>query len=352
MFSKRAACLALALLAGVPLACGKKGEPLPPLRYVPQAAADLAVRQVGTELIVRVAYPKTTTAGSPLPELEAVELWQLERLLPPSGEAAKVEARQFAPAAKLKARFTRPEITSLTTGDRLELRFPAPAAFGERKDLTFAVRFLGPGGELSDFSNLATVAPAAPPPPPTGLALEAAPGGIVVRWVTAGEGIGGFRIYRRLAEERSYGLPVGIVTGDQKEYRDTSAALDRRYIYAVTAVAAGSAATESGLAAEREIDYRDRFPPPPPLSPLALTEPGQARISWTPGATTEPLRYHVYRRDDPAGEWRRLTAEPTAEANYLAAGLVTGKVYAFRITSLDTSGNESAPSSEVEIEAR
>ena len=55
-------------------ACGKKGNPLPPMRIIPNATTDLKVAQRGNQLVLRFAYPQTTTAGAKLPGLAAVEV--------------------------------------------------------------------------------------------------------------------------------------------------------------------------------------------------------------------------------------------------------------------------------------
>ena len=72
------AVVALCLLA---VACGKKGNPLPPMRVIPTAATDLVVSQRGNQLVLRFAYPQTTTAGAKLPGLAAVEVSAMTRLL-------------------------------------------------------------------------------------------------------------------------------------------------------------------------------------------------------------------------------------------------------------------------------
>ncbi len=343
--------LSVLLLVLAAVACGKKGDPLPPLRYVPQAASDLEVKQQGSELVVRVAYPKVSVDGLALPGLEAVELWQLDQPLPPSGPPVAVDPRLFAAGAKLAHRISGPELAAGVLGDHLQLRLPWPPPAVPRA-MTFGVRFLDRGGERSELSNLVALAAAPPPPPPTGLALEGTAGGVQVRWAPS-PGAGGYRVYRRLAAERGYGPPLASVAASETSHLDASAAFDNRYVYAVTAVAEAAEASESTFAAEREVDYRDRFPPAAPTAPIALAEPGRIRLSWTPNAEAGVAGYHVYRRDSAAGpsarnELSRLTRQPTTETSFLSEGLSAGRAYAFRVTAVDATGNESAPSPEVE----
>ena len=75
------ALLSAALVATLlPLAaCGKKGDPMPAPRTIPQAATDLKVRQRGLEVVAEFGYPKATVAGLPLQGLDQVTLYALER---------------------------------------------------------------------------------------------------------------------------------------------------------------------------------------------------------------------------------------------------------------------------------
>ena len=77
--STRRPASAVALVALVLLAagCGNKKPPEPPIRLVPERATDLEVAPRGLELQFDFAYPAGTTAGQPLTDLQAVELWRL-----------------------------------------------------------------------------------------------------------------------------------------------------------------------------------------------------------------------------------------------------------------------------------
>lgn len=336
-------------LSGV--ACGKKGDPLPPLRYVPQAASNLTVRQLGNELIFSVGYPKTATNGLALPGLAALEVFELALPRPPGESLPAVDPRQFNPRAVLLEKVTGAALSTATLGDRLEIHRPV-ADLREGLLLTYGVRFLDKSGERSAFSNLVTLSLAAPPVGPTGLVLDPSAEGVTVRWTPGADGVDGYRVYRRFAEERYYALPIATLgSGDKSSYLDRGVTLDKRYVYTVTAVSAQSAATESPLGAEREIEYRDRFPPPPPTSLVALAEPGQVRLSWEPGSI-DTRAYHVWQRDSPEAELRRLTDRPVSETRFVVQPVEAGRSYAFKVSALDEVGNEGAPCPEVEIVAQ
>ena len=65
-------CVLVVVAAG----CGLKGAPLPPLIRVADTTRDLVVVQQGHEAVLNWSYPSITTAGGPLPDVEAVEVWR------------------------------------------------------------------------------------------------------------------------------------------------------------------------------------------------------------------------------------------------------------------------------------
>ena len=103
--------LALALL-GTFAACGKKGIPTPPLRIIPNPTKDLAVMQRGNQLVLRLSYPQTTTAGAKLPGLAAVEVAAMTRPVAAAAAPPVVDAREFDAAGKPVATLSGAELQS------------------------------------------------------------------------------------------------------------------------------------------------------------------------------------------------------------------------------------------------
>jgi hypothetical protein len=337
---------------GLP-ACGKKGDPLPPVRLVPATTTGLTVAHRGREILIAVPYPTATAAGTPLPALEELSLWSLT-LQPPAGPAgvppppvAAPDARQFSAQAQVLDRLDAPGIGSSVQGDRILLRrtMPAPPADGSRRVLVFAVKTRATGGEDSAFSNLGLVEVQPPPPAPRGLQAEGEADGVRVKWeAPAGGGaVAGFHLYRRESTSKVYGTPLATLT-TEREYLDRGAPLGSRLIYTVTTVAAREpVVVESGVEAEIEVVHRDRYPPPSPRGMVALGEEGRVRLLWDPVTAPDLAGYVVYRRDPGSEDFRRI-AGPVTATEFGESDLAAGETYLYRVTAVDRAGNESEPS--------
>jgi predicted small lipoprotein YifL len=371
--------LAAALLVfGALGGCGKKGPPMPPLRHNPAAAQDLTVYQQGSEWVLQAAYPKTTVAGMALPGLEAIEVWSMERPAPPatpppavapatapalpapSSPAAAAPAappaapappgpdpREFMAQARLARTLRGAELAGAVVGDRLLVRLPAPAPATPAMATVFAIKTVATGGDASAFSNLVSVTPAQAPEPPGGLTTTPRPNGVEVSWAPASPAPLAYRVYRRSAQARGYGDAIHQSPASESSHIDTTARLGERYVYTVAALASETPLVLSPLSAESEVDYQDRFPPPPPPGLVALPQGAQVRLRWNASEAEDTAGYIVFRQD-PGGEFHRVTAAPISDLEYVDSGLVAGNTYRYRVAAVDRAGNEGQPGDTVE----
>jgi fibronectin type 3 domain-containing protein len=103
---------------------------------------------------------------------------------------------------------------------------------------------------------------------------------------------------------------------------------------------------------------RNTFPPHAPTGLEAI--PGGATtadrsidLSWTPNTDPDLVGYNVYRQDVDSkgaavGTAARLNTTPVVGPAYRDPTAVAGRRYAYRVTAVDTAGNESAPSADVQ----
>lgn len=353
--------LLLALIVGLG-ACGKKGDPLPPLRNIPLTTQDLAVRQLGRQIRLDMSYPQTTVSGLTLGGIDAVELLELVKPVTPAVAPASedeepkpvplpsADAREFQAGARTLLTLRGAELTAAVVGDQLQFRLPLTEEMPEEPLANiFAVRTFK-GEEASALSNRATLIPIEPPPSPHNLQAEAGADGIVLSWEAEAD-TEGFDVFRREAQIRGYGEPIQRVGGEKRRFHDTTASYERRYIYTVRAVASVEPLIYSDEAGEREIEYEDRFAPPLPRNVVALAERAAIRLRWEPSTADDVAGYVIYRRE-PARNFHRLTDDPVQGTEYLDRNLTSGLTYGYRVQVVDKSGNESELSPPVETTAR
>ena len=106
------------------------------------------------------------------------------------------------------------------------------------------------------------------------------------------------------------------------------------------------------------VAMRDTFPPPTPSGVEAVPGGVSAAnrsidLSWTPDNDADLAGYFVYRQEvDPQGQVTgtvtRLNTTPVVGPAYRDPTVLAGHRYAFRVTAVDTAGNESAPSADVQ----
>ncbi|MDX1500917.1 MAG: fibronectin type III domain-containing protein [Thermoanaerobaculia bacterium] len=293
-------------------------------------------------------------------------------------ELARIDPTEFAAAATVRATLTGPELDSAIQGDKISARFPLgrrPAG-ASLEAHHFAVKVLSPTGLGSPFSNIASIVRRETPPPPTEFTVEPDSVGVRLGWFFAGQGppapaaeeegeeqedaaaapavaveeiaepevdFEAFHVYRRGARERSYGPPLVRVAQSGRQYVDRTARFGEAYIYAVAAVIEAQPRVETALSTEREIEYTDRFPPPPPRNLVTLAERGSVRVLWDASTADDVDGYLIY-RDGGDGEFTALNEEPLRELEYTDRDVRSGGVYRYRVVAVDQSGNRSVES--------
>lgn len=341
--------LALAVLPTV--GCGKKGEPLPPLRTIPLPTTDLSVYQQGRLILFDLAYPSTTLSGLPLGGIDTLELYAMTKPLPdPTAAWPSAEPAEFEAAGKLLQRFSGADLQSAVAGDRLQFQLPLASPLPNPPLATiYAVRSTK-AGETSGYSNRVTLVAREPMAPPKNLAVEPQADGIRLGW-DSDAGAQGFDVFRRDAQSKAYGQAIARVPGGERVFLDQTASFGNKYIYTVRAVANANPLVHSDPAGEREVVYEDRYAPPVPGNILALGERGTVRLRWDASPGADVAGYLIWRKE-PGRDFSKLTAAPLLATEFTDRGLASGLTFEYVLQAVDKSGNESPRSAPVSVVTR
>lgn len=301
-----------ALLAAlcVATACGKRGDPLPPLARSPQPVTGLALSQRGNELVLQAVAPRLSTAGAPLGVFE-VELFRADT----SGDIEKL---------------AKPVRVRVAPGETFTHAWPLPIA---QTNARVGARGIH-RGQRGPFAE-AMLLVQEPPKTPTGLTPTLDSGGVVLTWTG-----GAARVYRRGADA-VYAGPLDARAA-APPFRDAGVAGGQSWCYVVRAVAGAQGLAESAPSAEACVGVRDVFPPAPPSGVAALAAGGVVDVSWSTSAEPDLATYRVYRATD--GPPQRLAELPAGETRHRDATAAVNVPYTYTVTAVDKDGNESAPS--------
>ena len=357
-------------------ACGKRGDPRPPIPVIPQATSDLVVTQRAEKVILSWSYPSLTTAGRSLTDFRRISIFRYVEELPvspggrdpqslqpgnvdPTDPPPIVQFSRVPPLApvqftKLSTRIDsidKANLASATTGAKLIYSDTPPlhSQDGRPVRVTYSVVTEAPTAR-SEHSNLAVLVPLPVALPPAGVAATAKAEGVSVRWTEPKEAVGGgapviagYNIFRNAPGEPLNELSTPINTAPIKgsTYLDTPAYGEHEY--RVSAVATtGPPLLQSGLSAPAQVTFKDLVPPPAPGKITALVETNLIRLVWDPVSAPDFAGYNIYRWDGPV-RLKLCCPTPTAQANFLDISMQIGVPYRYEVTTVDKSGNESKP---------
>jgi hypothetical protein len=380
--------LALGLCLGFAGACGKRGNPQPPLRPTPQPVSALRVAQMGALIEVSAQAPRAGTDGSSLPVLELelltaqvagdfpkVARGQLRRVapgetlietlpLPEPGTMLRVAARAVSKGRssvltsvvtlKVRAEVEPPSgLTARSAAKGVHLAWDAPRVMPtpEPKPVPTPKPELPAPTTSGGPSPTATPAMAerpAPTPAPEPAtadpkATSPSPAPKPTPVPTPQPPSTGFHVYRR-AKGGSWGRPLEAIPVPSPSYDDTTPVPGQTWCYSVRTVAAADPPAESAATDEACLTFEDVTPPAAPSGLAVLPRDGELEVSWSPSGEPDLAGYRLYRaRRGAAAE--RLAGVDKDTTSYRDLAAEPGVVYVYTVRALDTGGNESLPSS-------
>jgi len=373
--SLRLSLLSLVLLTG----CASPGTPHPPSLHLPELVSDLDAERMGNEVKLHWTTPAKTTDGLNVKDGMTAEICRSS----PSTGAAPVAC---APVHRVPVK---PGVSEAV--DALPQSFTAdPQAL-----LEYRIQIFNAKEHSAGLSSPAFAAAGSPPPPVAGLRIEAREPGALLQWEPrdAVDRIELDRLHTSKSPTRTKTKPgpapkqpfasdteeplelrllADKGTHDDSPFRpDAGGTLDatarRGETYSYTAQRIRTVVLDqhklqirSEISPAVTIVMRDDFPPRVPTG--LATIPGvdaaspSIDLSWKPNVEPDLAGYLVYRQevgsDGAISAPVRLTPNPILEPGFHDATVLVGHAYSYRVTAIDTTGNESAPGAAVREELR
>jgi hypothetical protein len=342
------------VLARIVAGCGSPASPQPPSLYLPIPVTDLSAARTGSTVQLAWTMPKRTTDKMTLRHPISAAVCRATE----TAACADVGTLNVAPGA------------AGTYADIL----PPDLAQGPNRLLRYQVFLRNHAGKSAGPSNTVYSVAGSSPAAVTGLTAQMRPNGVVLSWTPMSEA--GRAMFIRIKRVQltlpaapetprsplapapppaTQTLAVHTQAGDDPGHAiDASALSNQRYRYTlerVATLASGGQSVEiQGSPSEPiEISTKDTFPPAVPQGLVAVADSaaGAIDLSWTPDSDPDLGAYHVYRRDLQGGLPARQTASVGVETSFRDTGVEAGHTYAYSVSAVDQTGNESSRSPEV-----
>ncbi|HYO10740.1 MAG TPA: choice-of-anchor D domain-containing protein [Tepidisphaeraceae bacterium] len=203
--------------------------------------------------------------------------------------------------------------------------------------------------DTSDNESAANVANASrpsgdmnPPAAPTGASATGSLSSVFVNWNDNGEtDLAGYNVYRSTAQFGTYvKLNAGLLA--QSQHDDTTAPAGSTSWYRITAV--DNTGNESIATTISGVRTPDTTPPAVPAGLAATGSTSGIALDWTDNTDADLGGYNLYTSSAPGGPFAKMNGSPLTASEFLDATAAQGASTYYRLTAVDSSGNESAPS--------
>lgn len=361
-----AASAALLLLFG----CAAPGVPVTRQPAVPRPIADLSAKQVGDSVVLSFTLPKNTVQGKSLSKTPAIEICRVFTSAPATGAAVASQQPQLMTTIPPQM------VAHYQKGERIE--FPDALALADLSahrgaDAVYMVR-TRIGKHDSGDSNVVQVHILPALQPINDLRAEITKAAVNLSWTApiilpkdSPPPVSiRYRVYRTgISPQGKTGVnlgeanePVEATLGESatNSYSDSQFTFGRTYAYSVHSVATYEyGSVESADSNVLEVTPRDTFAPATPENLAATATPASNSVtahvdlSWAINTESDLLGYNVYRSEMESGPGVRINAAPLITPVFRDNSVAAGKQYFYRVTAVDRSGNESAPSASVAV---
>jgi hypothetical protein len=332
-------------------ACGKKGNPLPPLRPVPARIEDLTASRRAGEVELRFTVPAANLDGTVPVVIDRVDIYgqrAVEGQTPPPAGQVSGDPRNLLESLPVRRPVTAeadPEAAAVSAlvpqpGDIAVYvdRTEAAEQAGVAAMYYVAVPVTGTGrGRRGPPSPVANVPLGGLPAPPTNVVLSHDETTVRATWSAAADGQA-FRVLRLPgdpAQARELLTPEPVAAGAFSR----PAEFDRELCVAVQAVqVTGRVSIEGPLSDRVCITPVDRYPPPVPGGLRAVQEGNAVTLIWEAVEAADLAGYIVLRGDGSSTTALvPLLRSPIQATTYRDTTAVAGATYSYAVYAVDAS---------------
>jgi hypothetical protein len=366
----RRIALPLALLSvSIATGCGAPAAPQPPTLNLPQPVRDLAAKRAGNVVHLTFNVPQKTTDKLPVRGAMTARLCRtvesgpcqaagtlaipvqekaasMDDTLPP--ELSQGTLRLLAYRVSILNRAGKSEGTSApayTAAGVTPLPVTGFVAIPRRKGIILSWQATDQPASTTGWIRFDRIRTSAPPPQPETTENNSSRNLLTGRNTPGEPAEQILRLPESTAQHQASAIDATAHTGNS--YRYIAQRVEQVTI-------AGRSIEIAGLpSAPAETAYPDVFPPPVPAGLVSAADTAAKAIDldWTPDVDPGLAGYIVYRRATGTSEQpQRISpaGKPVTSSNWTDTTAVPGQRYAYSVSAIDVSGNESARSAEIE----
>ena len=330
----------LLLIMGLTLAvlllgsCGKKANPVAPVKYVPKGIEGLSYAIQGQSLVVSWSVPKMNTDESPLVDLKGFTL-----------RKGVFPVKDYCPTCpdvfqeSLWIDLQGPELPGIqVASDRVEITYRELEPGSVYLYQVVAVNTKGISSEPSATLKLTWDTPLSSPRVAD---LRLKNEGVEVLWDAPqtlidgrpAEGVAGYLVYRQVASgpwEKLTPQPV-----KDRLFVDTQVKEGTSYRYRLKAVRESQGALlESPVSEEKSIEFLRVVPPPAVQELVAVSTPNGVQLRWQGLDSHLVQGYHLYRRTAQEKAPQRITPQVVLDTIFVDPQVQPGGPYFYSISAV------------------
>jgi hypothetical protein len=353
--------------------CGAPGEPQPPTPPVPQGVVDLTAKQAGDGVLLTFTMPGKSTLGDRLQQVPTFEVLRGALRADGTPDPKSFHVVDTVPGALVARYWQRGQVQFLDPVAPTDAQLRSGQLFVYRVHTLFSAKH--PSPDSKDVTlQLYPVAERL-----SALDSAVTEQGVELKWAapthtSTGEPLASvqeYHVYRGELDPATSSAAAGdplqakwkspllqLGATGTTDYRDSGFDYGKTYAYLVrTVIASPASALESSDSPMAILTPKDTFPPAAPQNIVAAVQPGATpgsvavELSWSINVESDLAGYRVYRSQQDGGRGALVIPELLPSPAYRDNSALSGQRYWYTITAVDRSGNESAPSLAVAVDA-